>query len=306
MIRLKRQTTGSYTFESLYYDDDGVHVNVTTPVSIVIKDGAGATVYTGTPTIHSGHCDITLPVATLPNLDTYEFIYTAKTQPGGADVRWTDIIELVGGHLFEIADLRAQDRAFLDTAKYPTETLRQVRIWVEDVIEGPIAARLAFVPRGRRVVLDGNMPDLSRAYSPVLYNNDYRNLIAPDFAIRKVNSGSINGVALTQDEIDNINVQDNVLWRNSGQYWPAWSFGVGNIKLHYEFGLDRAPGAITRAALILAREYLVKSDLPARATATSIGDQMFRVTIAGRDGITGIPDVDAAIAQFGRTSVAIG
>lgn len=306
MLRVKQLTTGSYTFESLYYDDDGVHVNVTTPVSVVVRDGAGATVYTGTPTIHSGHCDIVLPVATLPHLDTYEFTYTALTQPGGSPVSWTKVIELVGGYLFEISDLRAQDRAFTDVTKYPSELMRQVRNWVEDVIEGPRAAQRAFVPRGRRVTMNGNAPDLNQGFYPLLYGTDFRQLVVPDFDLRDLYACSINGSALTQDELALVKVDDNTLWRSAGVHWPAWPFGKGNIVLHYTYGMDRAPGAITRAALILAREYLVKSDLPGRATATSIGDQMFRLTIAGRDGVTGIPDVDAAIDQFGRKGFGIG
>lgn len=306
MIRLKQQATGNYTFESLYYDDDGVHANVKGPLTLTIRDGAGASVYTGTPTLHSGHADSVIPVTTLPKLDAYTFDYTAVTEPGDKAVAWTDEIELVGGYLFEIAELRAQDRAFSDVAKFPTETLRAVRTAVEEVIEGPRAAQIAFVPRARRVKLDGNSPDYTRGWLPMMYGQDYRTLLVPDYAVRKIHSGSVNGNALTQTDIDEIGISDNQVWRSSGAQWPAWPFGHQNVELHYEHGLDRAPGAIKRAALILAREYLIKSDLPGRATATSIGDQMFRLTIAGRDGLTGIPDVDAAIKNHGRAGYGLG
>lgn len=306
MLRIKQKTVGSYLFESLYYDDDGVHQNVKTPLTLTIRDGAGASIYTGTPTLHSGHVDSSIPVATLPQLDTYTFEYTAVIEPHNQSVAWTDTIELVGGYLFEIADLRAQDRAFTDVTKFPTDALRQIRTWVEDVIEGPRAAQIAFVPRGRRVKLDGNSPDYTRGWLPMMYGQDYRTLLAPDYAVRKIHSGSVNGNAFTQTDIDEIGISDNQLWRSSGVHWPAWPFGHQNVELHYEHGLDRPPGAITRAALILAREYLIKSDLPGRATATSIGDQMFRLTIAGRDGLTGIPDVDAAIKNHGRAGYGLG
>jgi hypothetical protein len=78
------------------------------------------------------------------------------------------------------------------------------------------------------------------------------------------------------------------------------------VTVHYVHGYNYPPGAITRAGLILSREYLIKSDIPGRATATTVGDQLFRITVAGRDGVTGLPEVDAAIAQFGRKSFAIG
>ena len=66
------------------------------------------------------------------------------------------------------------------------------------------------------------------------------------------------------------------------------------------------PGPIARAAVILCREYLAATELPGRATATSIGDQMFRLTVAGRDGATGLPEVDSAVEQFGRRKYGIG
>ena len=303
MIRVRKQPTGSYTFTGEYVNDDGEVQTLTAAGTLTVTDGAGASVYTGTPALAAGKLTATIPVANLAKLDTYTFTWTGTA---GTSVTWIQVIELVGGYLFEIADLRTMDRAFTDTVKYPSATLRQVRNWVEDVIEGSRAAQVAFVPRGARVTLDGTSPDYTRGFSPLLYGADYRGLIVPNYLVRQVHSGSVNGTALTQAEIDAITISDNLLWRSAGVQWPAWPFGKSNITLHYEHGHDRTPGAITRAALILAREYLIKSDLPNRATATSIGDQLFRITVAGRDGITGIPDVDAAIDQFGRKGYGIG
>lgn len=303
MTRVKQQASGSYTFESLYFNDDGTHVNVTAPVSLTIRDGAGATIYTGTPTLHAGHLDITIPVSTLSKLDLYEFTWTGTVDT--VTVVWTETVELVGGYLFELPALRAMDRVFSDIDKYPTDTLKEVRSQVEDVIEGPRAANVAFVPRGRRVVLGstqyGKLVGGTAAHPAISAKSAY-GLQLPDYELRSVYSAKVNGVGLTESEVSALVPDDNMIWR-SGHNWPA---GHQNIEVHYTHGLNQVPGAITRAALILAREYLVKSDLPGRATATSIGDQMFRLTIAGRDGVTGIPDVDAAIDQFGRKGYGIG
>ncbi len=290
--RLRQQATGNYTFESEYYDDDGVSHHVTAPVSLTIKNGAGATIYTGTPTLHAGHLDITLPVTTLPLLDTYSFTWTGTK--AAVTVTWTDIVELVGGYLFEISDLRKADRAFLDTDKYPTDVLKQIRNWVEDVIEGERAADVAFVPRARRVVVNGSAV-YDRATGAF-------GLYVPDYVVTRLYSASVNGSALTNTQVSAIVCDDDTLW-SKDTTWPA---GNKNVSLHYVHGYNLVPGAITRAALLLAREYLVKSDLPSRASATSIGDQIFRLTIAGRDGITGLPDVDAAIEQFGRKGFQVG
>lgn len=306
MIRVKRQLVGSYTFTVDTFNDDGDPIVPTGSYAATILDGAGLPIGTSySATYASNQLSAVIPAVVLDTLDTYTITY-APTLLGSTQPIFTLDVEIVGGYLFEVSQLRAQDRAFADVVKYPSSALREIRTWVEQVIEGTRAAQVAFVPRGTRVKMNGNSPDLNRGYYPLLYGNDYRDLIAPDFEIRELYSASINGTALTQDEIDAVAVDDNILHRSAGVQWPAWPYGKGNISLHYSHGYDRPPGAITRAALLLAREYLVKSDLPGRATATSIGDQMFRLTIAGRDGVTGIPEVDAAIDQHGRKGYGIG
>ena len=304
MLRIKQKTSGVYAVSETAVDDDGSLVVVTGPFSLRVYDGANVLLTTLTPTVTDSVFSASIPVATLTKLDEYKLVWSGTVD--GVVTEWSTTLELCGGYLFEIAELRAFDRAFADAAKFPSAYLRKVRTWVEDMIEGDHAARVAFVNRGARVTMSGNSPDLNKGYYPLLYGNDYRSLIVPHYVVDSIYSASINGTALTQSEIDAISIDDNTLFRSAGVQWPAWPFGKNNLSFHYVHGYDSVPGAVTRAALILAREYLVKSDLPARATATSIGDQLFRVTIAGRDGVTGIPDVDAVIEQFGRRSVALG
>lgn len=286
MLRIKQRTTGAYALTATAVDDDGVVQHVDSP-SITVKDGAGTTVATGTPSANNQHVlSFSLTASLLPKLDTYSVIWSGTI--GGNAWSWTDELELCGGYLFEIADLRAMDRAFENTTKYPTATLRQIRTWAEQTIEGKRAARVAFVPRSNR--------------AKVSVTQDYSTgLILPDFAVRKIHSLSVDGVAWTQTEIDTLTIEDNIVWNDAG-----WIAGNANIEVHYEHGHDIPAGPVTRAALLLAREYLLKSELPSRATATSIGDQWFRINVAGRDGVTGLPEVDAVIDQFGRKFYGIG
>ena len=279
MLRIKQRTSGTYTLTASALDDDGVVQDISAPYTVTIKNGAGTTVATGTPTYHQHVLTYTPAVTLLPDLDTYSVTWTGIVS--AAAWSFTDTLELAGGYLFEIADLRAEDRAFENANKYPSETLRKIRTWVEDTIESERAAAVAFVPRSRRITIDGT---------------DSRMLILPDFNVREVLSITVDGTAWTNLDLAEIVIDDNALHLQSG-YWIG---GDRNVEIHYTHGHDLTPGPITRAALMLAREYLIKSDLPGRATATSIGDQMFRLTIAGRDGVTGLPEVDAAISQFGR------
>lgn len=292
MNRIKRREVGTYTFTATAENEDGVAQTIVAPVTVTIRDGAGTVLVTDTPTISTGKLVYDCNASLLPNLDTYQITWTGVV--GAEAQEWVTDVELVGGYLFEIADLRKEDRAFADTTKYPTDLLRMVRTAAETVIEGKKAANVAFVPRGRRVRISG----------PGVYdrNTAESGINVEDFETRSVYSASVGGTALTNDQVYALICDDNTIWRSDAM-WPV---GRKNIVIHYEHGYGRPDPAITRAALMLAREYLVKSDIPGRATATSIGDQMFRLTIAGRDGVTGIPDVDAAIKDCGRAGYKVG
>lgn len=289
MERIRQLASGNYAFTVATVDDDGNNVTPTGPYAVTIRDSAGTTIATGTPTYASNTLTYTLAASTITRLDTYTLTWTGTVS--AATTTWTSTVEIAGGYLFEIADLRTQDRAFENTEKYPSATLREIRAWVEDVIEGPRAANVAFVKRGNRVTLDGTGRTA---------------IMVPDLHLRQIYAVTVDGTAWTSEQINTLTVDDGVIWLGRTSPIANWTDGHQNIQIHYVHGYNYPPGAITRAALMLAREYLLKTDIPGRATATSIGDQMFRLTIAGRDGVTGLPEVDAAIQQFGRKAYAIG
>lgn len=290
MNRIKKRSVGTYTFTATAEDENGSPLTITAPVTVTIRDGAGTVVVTDVPVISAGKLVYDANAALMPKLDTYQLTWTGVA--GGESQSWVTEVELVGGYLFEIADLRAQDRAFTDSNKYPIEYLRQARNTVETVIESEKAANVAFVRRGRRVKVNGGSRSVNGLYG----------LDLPDFEVAKVYSVKVDGVALTDAQVAAIICDDNTIW-SADTRWPS---GKRNVEIHYEHGMERVPPAITRAGLLLAREYLVKSDVPGRATATSIGDQWFRITVAGRDGVTGLPDVDAAIEAEGRRGYKVG
>lgn len=293
MIRLRQRSSGSYALTVGSQDDAGADLEVAS-ATVSIYDSAGTTVVdTAAATVTAavdpdpGSISYALDATTVPLLDTYRAVFTATLTAGGA----TDIdldFEVVGGFLFSLAELRGRDSSFTNTTKYPDAVLAVARVRVEQTIEGPQAARVAFVPRGRRVTLDGT----NRA-----------GIRLPDFEVREIYSASVDGTALTSDELADLIIDDGVLWRSSG----VWRSGRRNVVLHYAHGLDFPPGPINRAALTLAREYLVDPGIDlGRATATTVGDQTYRLTIAGRDGVTGLPEVDAAIEQHGRSRLMMG
>ena len=162
-MRFLKKPVGVYTLSTKGFDLEGNSVDVTGPVTASMVDGGGLPVtVVVTPSLSSGSIVWNVEASAITRLDSFTVTWTG-TVAGVAD-SWQTTFETVGGFHFSLAALRAKDRAFLDTAKFPTATLAAVRDAVEDVIEGPKAASVAFVPRGRRFRLNGRSPELSPAH----------------------------------------------------------------------------------------------------------------------------------------------
>lgn len=74
----------------------------------------------------------------------------------------------------------------------------------------------------------------------------------------------------------------------------------GEASIRYRYGLTEVPVRVSEAVLALAAYYLRPQATPARATGEATDAGFIRYTLAGRDGATGLPEVDAIIEQFGR------
>ena len=85
----------------------------------------------------------------------------------------------------------------------------------------------------------------------------------------------------------------------------AFACPCAPVRLTYRAGLASVPAAICAATAALAASRLVPSRIPDRATGESTDAGMLHFTLAGIDGATGIPDVDAAIEQWGRRRAAV-
>jgi hypothetical protein len=264
-------------------DDLGVAIAVTEPATATVYDGAGTQVDTGDAAVTGGVLSYALVGAKASALDTYKVMWECVV---GADTRqFDDVFELVGASIVTVADIRGYDRAFEDVTKYPDAYVSGCRDQIEEQVEQN--GMCAFRPRGAREKVSGS---------------GQRKLVLRNTDIRGIYSITVDGVALTADELAALAFDGNAIYREL-----PWPRGFANIAVHYSYGFDRAPGPIRRAALILAKEHIVPSTtLPARATASTIGEMQYRITIAGRDGFTGIPDVDAAINQFGRVRPVVG
>jgi hypothetical protein len=280
MDRVLRAAGG--TIQLTFYDANGDPIDPGA-VTATVKDSAGVEI-AGSPfgTTGTSTRSFTLPV-TLATLDRYSVTWNV---PDGS--KRYSAFEMVGGFLFTLADLRAFD-AELTEAAYSDDRVRDAREIVEEVFEDARVTGVAFRPRGRRARLNGT---------------GTADLVLPDPLPQTVVSASIDDVALTAAELADLVLYDHgAVHRDSGR----WSSGRRNVIILYEHGHPERPAPVNEAALRLARHVLVRSAMASdRATVqfTEIG--AFRLSVAGRDGWTGLPEVDAVLKQYAWARATIG
>jgi hypothetical protein len=254
------------------YNATAAYVTVTSDDGTILIDHQAAT-----PTT-IGHFTYPLAAAQTATLDllTMTWDLTIDGQPQYA----TTHVEVVGGYLFNLAALRS-DRDLTDTTQYPTGNLADARTYAEQELER--SCGITFVPRYKRLNVNGTGTNLLRL-------ND-----AP---LRTVRSVTVDGTAWT--DLTGVQVAGSFL--NSTTTWPA---GYGNISLAYEAGYDYPPAAISQAALILAKDYLVRGPLDDRAIQRATEDGPVFIATPGWNGNRfGIPAVDAVIDSYRTPSIA--
>lgn len=183
------------------------------------------------------------------------------------------------GHYFTLAELRAQDESYEDEETITDEKLALARAWVEATFEHPKACAVAFVPRSTSETVRARGGTRLRLSWPEL---------------RSVTSVSIDGVALTEAELAGLAIFDREVGRADG-----WARGA-KVVIAYTHGYDAPNPMVKKAALMLAKEFIVDSGLASRATIESTDVGFYRLSIAAPEGRTGIPYVDAVIADNSR------
>lgn len=290
-----RAATLRHTFEV-----DETPTDSTTTVAVAVTDANGANVASGNAvSAGAGTGTYTFALPAQAQLATLTVAWSATIE--GAAVVETDVVEIVGGFVFSLAEGRASDRVLADTTKYTTADLLDARVEVEVELER--ITQRAFVPRYRRVVLDGT---------------GSRDILLPDGGDDLVAGILLRGVrlpvrsatmaprigqsftALTAPQLAALAVtRDGLLRRTDGNVWTE---GLANIVLEYEYGSDAPPEDLKRAALVRFRSRLNihHTGIPDRAmsyTATDGGT--YRLSMPGAAS-TGIPDVDAVYARYSR------
>jgi hypothetical protein len=198
--------------------------------------------------------------------------------------------EIVGGFLFTVAEAR-KVKPLDNTTTYPTADIESARTLVETALED--ACGVAFVPRYRRDVLNGTGRGC---------------VVLSRQRLRAVRAATIDGFAVTLSSVkiaSSNSLMFSTLWSDSVED-VRWTRGYANVIVGYEHGHDYAPPRVSQAALLLAKNWLIKGPLDDRTTSLSTEDGTFTLATPGLRGSRfGIPEVDAVVDQYSiRSNVA--
>lgn len=261
-------------------DEDGVAAAPTGSVAVTVLHPDGSTHTTGSATAGEGtgvyaYTPGTGVTNTLGDW-TVRFVYTISGVQYRTDVPYT----VYGRHLFEIADLRAYAPELRSDGDYPAAEIRSARDAATDRLER--AAQVAFSSRSTTVTLDGT---------------GTHGLLLPHTQVTAINAIEIDGDQVADLTYLSIYPDGRLIWTDG----TVWTYGSENITIDLDHGYETVPEPVKRAAMLLAVEYLVPSALPPRAMSQSTDLGEFRISIANPDAgrYTGIPEVDAVVAEFG-------
>jgi hypothetical protein len=232
-------------------------------VTITRDDGTALITDAAATDEGEGVVSYTLTPADTADLDRLDVAWTAEF--GGHEQVFHDTVEIAGGVLFTISQLRA--RGLQNATTYPTSMLVEMRTTVEDALESELG--YALVPRYGKGTFPGSS---SIRITPYL---------------RTLRSASSDGTAYTP--LSDLTISTSGFL--TGRYWSS------DVTVAYEHGLDEPPGRLVLAGLQLAKMWLTPSPVDDRAsTFTSAEGGTYSLVTAGRGGsIFGHPVVDSAV-----------
>lgn len=183
----------------------------------------------------------------------------------------TVALEHCAAPYFTVEEFRAYDSGSKLSEDVTDEDIAQVREHVEDVFE--TAAGVPFRRRGayERIVM-------RKAGTRVLTEHIY-----PQFVHRAKVDGQELAEPCTPDGM--------------GVWLPVQAPAGSVVELWFEYGLRRTPGALKHNALVYADSLVGAPAVNPRATGMQAEYGYQNFSVAGKDGATGIPEVDAFLSH---------
>jgi hypothetical protein len=269
-MNLQRVLIASSTPVSVTWtNQDGTPVDPSpATATVAVTNSAGSSVATGAATRTGvGAFSFTLSPTHTVRLDTLTAVFTSALGS------LTATVEVVGGFLFDVADLRA-DPDFADTTDWPTARVLAARNYAEQEIEE--ASNVAFVPRYSLDTFIGrNSAEI----------NTFR------IMLRTVRSATVAGTTVDPTTL---------IFNPHSGFVHLWTCRGAAITLGLEYGMDSPPQAIANAALVVAKDFLSKGPIADRSVQTQTELGPIWIPQPGWQGKRfGIPEVDAAIEAHG-------
>lgn len=199
---------------------------------------------------------------------------------------------------FTTEEFRARYPDLNDT-RYPDALIDEYRQLAEQSFED--ACDRAFVPRTATDTLT-QQPVTTHTYAYGYYNDYSQSAIAPSCAPRRLAHPDVRRIVSATDQTNTTLDLTNV------QVSYGWVYGLtatGPVTVTYEYGLDQPPLRVKHAVMALAREWMVSGPVTDRQTGipTEGGGSISLALPGGRFGTFGLPEVDAAVEQYGSSQV---
>lgn len=242
------------------------------PRVTVVRDDGQAVITEQSVTGTKGEYAIVLTPEQTAALDILTATWSAKVE--GSTQTFVTRHEIVGGYLAGVSEIRAslpKGTTATDDGIVVARTLAEG--WLED------ECHVAFRPRYARDTLDGSGEQKQLLDRPRV------------IVLREV---SVAGEVL---DLDGLKMYP------SGAIWAStpWPEGAQNISVAYEHGFLSPPSRVSRAAVRLARHFIVEnpSDYDERASSMSTDEAHYTFITPGmRGAVTSIPEVNVVIEAF--------
>ena len=267
---------------------DGVPTAPVTPVPTVsVTNQDGTVIASGDAVISADNKRLEFTLTAAQTAEANQLTATWSDVIMGSDPAFdaTTYHEVCGDVLFTLPEARNHENGVMKNATTFANSLileARDRIWdeFESILEYTLGGRVS-----EATISGDGLGDIILTRSHV-------------HSVRAI-STRYNGVwtAFTADELaDVFSTKQGRLVRETLGYWPI---GEANIRVTYEAGDVPIHRALKRAALVVLRDQLNRSDLPSRATSQTSEMGTFQLSTPGLRGAHfGIPEVDVVLNRM--------
>lgn len=267
---------------------DGTLTDLDAAPTYTITDAAGNTEDTGTATNPSTGV-YRVSVAGQSEVDKWTVAWTGTLSSNAWSA--TTTIEIVGGHLFAEAELRAHHDSQITAATFSDAEITEARARITDEFEH--ICGVSFIPRFREEKMPGTGDYAVELDRPLVSE------------ILGVVIGSTS-ITATDFEVDN---DARMLYRTNGWFTAPSSSDPVNVTVRYEHGYADVPGDVKRAAIILARHQLLRdvtgTGIPANASSWTDPSGSYTAFAPNNSSgrFYGIGEVDTVLQRYMSRSV---